>query len=190
MSVDLKNKVVHFGALSAFLTATNFISIILPYWVQIDSYKTVGPFYTIGNGHNNYYRTMCDESMGEAECGYLISSQVSAVLTVLFGIFATIIHFIPPNSFAQMPAFFAIGGLLGQFIFSAITLVLMGYFKQDYYEDDGVNREYPGPDSSSMQLYPVYFIWLGSTFITLCTVILGFVIIYNSGNNKKGLLTI
>lgn len=189
-AADFKNKLVHFGAVSAFLTVTNFICIILPHWVHIDSYKTIGPFYSIGDGNSNFYRTKCDESMGEAECGYLIQSQVSAILTVLFGIFATGIHFIPPRTFNQLPAFFAISGLLGQFIFSAITLVLFGYFKQDYYADDGVNREYPSPDSDSVKLYAVYYIWLATTFITLCMVIVGYGIIANSGYNKKGLLAI
>lgn len=185
-----KSKPQQFGYISGFITAINITCLFLPYWMHIDGDRSIGTFNTHINGSEILYKTKCSrETMSETVCQYLFSMQTSAVITVLFGVFSTILYFLPPKSMTALPIFLALSGTLLQFIFSLITLVLFIYFKNDYYDDDGVNREYPSPDADSIKFDFGFYLWMTAFALSFLTSVFGYYSIQASGYGKKGSLS-
>jgi hypothetical protein len=167
-----------FGVASAMLTVAYIILVPLPNWVGIEGEKDVGVYSSVNHGSTTLYQTKCDENMSATECGFLHALQITTVLTILFGFFATLIYFVPPRSLKALPLFLATSGNITQFIFALITLVLFKYFQTQYFDDDGVNQEYPQPDTAV--LTTVYWIWLAITVVLGVLVIASYTAIYGS----------
>ncbi len=66
-------------------------------------------------------------------------------------------------------------------IFGIITVILFYYFKRDYFTDDGINREYPSPDSNDLSFDFAYYLWVAATFISMIVVGLGYLFLSKTG---------
>jgi hypothetical protein len=179
-----------FGILSALVTIIHIICIFLPYWMHIDSEEVIGIFHSVHEHSSSIYETNCNDNMGEMECGYLKSFQVAGVVSVIFGGITTLLYFFAPNYLNDLISFFAITGTLIQACFGLITFVLFYYFKTNYFDDDGVNQEYPTAGENDTHLMVGYYLWLTFNAITWMMVIAGYFLIYNGGYQKKGALNL
>ncbi|KAJ1438870.1 hypothetical protein B484DRAFT_444289 [Ochromonadaceae sp. CCMP2298] len=158
---------------SALTVALNIIAVSTVWWMHVKGTGDIGAFTTQDNGGNPYH-TVCPSMMSELVCGYLKSVQVSAVVTVIFGIVATMLYLVPFRAFSSYQTFVAVSGNACQLTFAIMTAVLFLYFKNQYYDDDGINREYPAPDADSLTYDTSYYIWCGSALITTVVVGLGY----------------
>jgi hypothetical protein len=116
--------------------------------------------------------------MSEIECGYLYSSQVSSIVSFIFGFFATALYFQNASNFNSISTFFALSGSLAQSIFGLMAIVIFYYFVQNYYTDDGVNREYSSPDYSLLSYDAAFYLWMCSIVISFLISVLGYYILH------------
>ena len=185
----LKNKPQVYGLSTACLVGMNIICLSLPYWMSIHGHRNIGLYQSAPHGSQSYFDTSCNsDTMSETECGYLAAAQICGVLTVLFGAFSAIIYFLPPKTFSALPTFLATTGLVAQVTFSLMTVVIFYYFRTGYYDDDGVNREYPSPDSDSIMLDVMFYLWIASTVISILLATSGYYLIHKTGYSRKGAL--
>lgn len=186
---SMKFSPAYFGVVSAAITALFIICLPLPHWMAVVGQKDVGAFQQETHSSSKYYSVECIEEMSQTECGYLKSMQVSAVLTVLFGVFATIVYFLPPRNTTAVPLFLASSGSVGQLILSIMTLVIFAYFQQNYFDDDGINQEYTQPDETVLSV--VYYLWLAGTVVLGLSTGLSYYVIHASTyTSRKGMLTL
>ncbi len=178
---QLKSGLTGFGIATAFATILSVIAIILPYWISIKDDGHIGVYESQSEHGKGLFSTECDSEMSQIECGYLGSAKISSVVSIMFGGIATIVYFLPPGVFTKLPAFVAVSGSLGQFIFGLITIVLFVYFKRDYFTDDGVNREYPSPDKDDLSFQVGFYLWIVATFISFVLVAWGYMILSKTG---------
>lgn len=178
---QLKSRLTLFGAATAFATLLSIISIILPYWMKIESDGHIGVYESQSENGKSLFSTECDSNMSQIECGYLGSAKISSVVSIIFGGLATVVYYLPPKVFTSLPAFLAVSGSLGQFIFGLITIVLFAYFKRDYFTDDGINREYPSPDADDLSFQVGFYLWMVATIISFIVVSLGYAILSKTG---------
>jgi hypothetical protein len=185
----IRNRPQYFGVITGMVAVLNIICISLPFWMSIKGLDNVGPYQAAHHGSSKLYSTECDTmSMSQSECGYLFALQISSVLTVLFGGFSAILFCLPPKTFAALPAFVANTGVIGQVIFSLITIVLFYYFKANYYDDDGINQEYPGPEESDISYSVLFYLWITGTIVSFSMATVGYSIINKSSYDRKGLV--
>ena len=185
----IRQKPYLFGAITGVIAVVNIICISLPFWMSIKGLNNIGPYESAHHGSHKLYQTNCAyEYMSQTECGYLQSLQISAVLTILFGAFSAIIFFLPPKTFASLPVFVANTGVMGQVVFSLITIVLFHYFKSNYYDDDGVNQETPAPGESDISYDVMFYLWIVGTVISFLMASAGYGIINKTQYVRKGAL--
>ena len=177
-----------FGIFSGLITVIQIVCIFLPYWMHIDSTRWIGVFHSINENGDKFVETGCTDSMGELECSYLKSFQISAVVSVMFGGVTTLLYFFSPNYLNDMISFFAITGTLIQASFGLITFVLFYYFEQSYFDDDGINQEYPGVGADETNLAVGWYLWLSFNSVSWIMVFAGYFLIYKGGSQKKGVL--
>jgi hypothetical protein len=164
------------------------VAISMYYWLHIDGTSDIGAFNSSNQGAKGYM-THCTSVMSQVECGYFHSMQVSSVLTILFGGVTAFLYVFPPRTFGTFPTFIAVTGNLFQMVFAIMTSVLFLYFKRNYYNDDGVNREYETPSSSSLHLGAAYWLWVAATILVFPIVAGGYYHLYYEHNKaKKGVL--
>jgi hypothetical protein len=178
----------YLGGLTLFLTVVNIACVVLPYWIHIKGETDIGVFASIRVDSSALVSTKCDDTMSEIECGYLKSMQISSVLTILFGFFAAMIYYMPPRSFAALPTFLAVSGTCGHCTFSIITEVLFVYFKRNYFDDDGINREGDSPNESDVSWQFVFWLWTATVIVSFIMVVGAYRCIYKARNADKGLL--
>lgn len=171
--MDLKTH--HLGAISIGISLLNVAMVIAPYWIHIDGQRDVGVFDSLTND-NAWVKTKCTEYYSETECGYLKSSQVSSIVTILFGFLAAAIYFLPPRTFSSLPSFMGVSASCGQFIFALMTTVIMHYFRSDYFDDDGVNREDDATGEDSFGW--AYYLWIFTTVTSFLVMLCGYSLIY------------
>lgn len=162
-----------YAGVTALSTAISIVAIATYYWMHIEDTTDIGAFNSSNEGAQGYM-THCTSVMSQMECGYLRSMQVSSVLTILFGGVTTFLYLVPPRAFATFPTFLSVTGNLFQMCFGIMTAIIFLYFKRNYYNDDGVNREYDGPSSSSLSLDWSYWLWVTSTVLTFPLVVGGY----------------
>jgi hypothetical protein len=183
----LRQKPYLFGVITGFIVILNIVCVSLPFWMSIKGLNSVGPYESAHHGSNKVYQTNCAyEYMSQTECGYLQSLQISAVLTILFGAFSAILFFLPPKTFASFPVFVANTGVMGQVIFSLMTIVLFHYFKSNYYDDDGINQETPMPGESDVTYDAMFYLWITGTIISFLMASAGYSIINKTQYVRKG----
>ena len=160
----------YYGYGTAVLTVVFCISVGMPYWIHVTGGKTIGMFASSSEGTDATFKTVCSDEFSEMECGYLHSSRISAVLSIIFGGIATGVYLLPPAVFSALPTFLALSASCFQMIFSIIAAVLWYYFKNKYYDDDGVNREYYTPEAGDLTFDAAFYLWvIGSIASTLMT---------------------
>jgi len=175
----------YFGLLSILATAISIASIANPYWINFKHNGSIGLFESTRGESDKLQTTSCSTFMSEMECGYLYSSQVSGVISIIFGGFASATYFLPPKTFARLPTFVAISGSLAQCSFSIMTIIIFFLFKKNYLDDDGINKEYPSPGASDLEFAVSYYLWVVAAFITLIVVTAGYILLSQSGKDKK-----
>lgn len=176
-------RATHLGAITVVLTLVNIACIIMPYWMEIRDNRDLGIFETLTNS-NQLITTKCDESYSETECGFLKSLQVGSVISILFGFFSSVIYFLPPRTFTALPAFFAVSGTCGHFVFSLITTVLFRYFKVGFLDDDGINQE--SGDMTEKSGYSwVYWVWVATTVLSFFVMSAGYAHIHKARADGK-----
>lgn len=184
----MKPSPTHFGLISAAATVLFIVCLPLPHWMAVVGEKDVGAFYQEGHSSSKYYLTKCSDEMSLAECGYLKSLQVSSVLTVLFGVFSTLIYFIPPRNTTAVPFFLATSGNLVQCVMALMTLVIFVYFKRQYFDDDGINQEYPEPDTTAFSL--VFWLWMTGFLVLSISTATSYYVARASTYSRKGMLNL
>uniref|UniRef100_A0A7S3M6K3 Uncharacterized protein n=1 Tax=Spumella elongata TaxID=89044 RepID=A0A7S3M6K3_9STRA len=183
-----KHKLFLYSGVTALATIFFIVAVSTYYWMHIKDTTDLGAFNSSNEGAKGYM-THCTSVMSQVECGYLHSLQVSAVLAILFGGVTSLFYLIPPRPFAAFPTFIAVTGNLCQMIFAIMTSVIFLYFKRNYYNDDGVNREYETPSSSSLSLDTSYWLWVTGTVLTFPLVVGGYYhLLHEHGQKKKALL--
>lgn len=136
-------------------------------WVNTGSGET-GIFLYCNKGSENVFKTTCNSSMSQTTCGYISSSQISAVASVIFAGVGTILLGYQTRNVSINSTLVSVFSIFFQTVFSIITLVVFSYFTHSYLEsDDGMNIEYP-TNTSSDRLY-AFYVWLA-------TIILSFII--------------
>ena len=155
----------------------------MPFWIKVRDGGEIGMFASSGEDTTSTYKTKCNSDMSEMDCGYLESSQIASVVSIIFGGLSTIIYFLPPNLFATITTFFALLGSLFQSCFAIITCVLWRYFKVTYYTDDGINREYPSTDANDLSHGFAYYMWIVSSALLTTMTIVGFFLLYRHGKS-------
>eukprot|EP01039_Chlorochromonas_danica_P008409 gene8409-9268_t len=178
----------YLGIITILLTLLNITCVILPYWMSVDDEIEIGVFDTLGTDtdKNKFLLTRCYETYSETQCGFLRSAQVASIITILFGFFASIFYFLPPRHMSTLPSFVAISGTMGHFIFALLTTLYFHFFKADYIDDDGINRE--DDDGGTDYLNWSYWIWVGTTVVSFCVVAFGYPYIYKLRAEQKPLL--
>lgn len=183
-----KQMLLTYSLVTALSTLFMIVAISTYYWMNIKDTTDVGAFNSSNEGAKGYM-THCTSVMSEVECGYLHSLQVSSVISILFGGVTAFLYVIPPRSFSTFPTFIAVTGNLFQMIFSIMTAVIFLYFKRNYYNDDGANREYDSPSSSSLSLDTSYWLWVTGTVLTFPLVVGGYYhLLHEHKQSKKALL--
>lgn len=177
------------GFVTGVVVLVQVICIFLPYWMHIDSVETIGLFHSQHEDSSSIFETNCTDDMGELECGYIKSFQISAVITVLFGGITAFLFFISPSYSNDLVAFLAVCGTLLQSTFGLITWVLFLYFKNSYFDDDGVNQEYPTAGESNTHFLVGFWLWVCFNAINWFSTFYGYFVLYLSGYQKKGLLS-
>jgi hypothetical protein len=183
-------KLFSFGCLSVAVVIAHVICLFLPYWMHVSNDLTIGIFHTIHDGDDKIIETGCNDNMGELECGYVKSFQIASVISVIFGGLTTILYFLSPNYLNDLIAFFAVTGTLFQSVFGLMTFVLFYYFKVNYFDDDGVNQEYPSVDEDNVQMLVGWYLWIAFNGVSWFMTGFGYYSLYLSGYQKKGLLTL
>lgn len=176
------------GAVNGALAITYFVLLFLPYWLSVKGEKSVGAYGSVDNGSSELYKSQCTIEMSEAECGNLVAVQISSILTVLFSIFTTVLYFLPPKQLSALPFFLAVSGTIAQTAFALMTSVIFSYFQIGYFNDDGINTEYPTDIKAT--LGSVFYLWIVTTIISGLLGIYGVVLIRTSGYRSKGLLAV
>ena len=176
------NKLVYYAIVSGLTTLLSILAVSTYFWMHINGTSDIGAFDSSNQGKREYM-TKCTSVMSQMECGYLHSLQVSAVLTIIFGGTNTILYLAPPRAFATFPTFVAVSGSMCQLAFAIITAVLFMYFKNTYYDDDGVNREYTTPDADDVSYNWSYWLWVAATCLTLPIVVHGYYDLYRMNIN-------
>lgn len=184
----MKPSPVHFGLVSGAATVLFIICLPLASWMSVLGQKDVGPWNQETHGASNYFMTKCTEEMSTTECGYLKSLQVSSVLTVLFGFFSTLLYFVPPRITSAVPFFIAASGSVVQCVMALMTLVIFSYFKRHYFDDDGINQEYPEPDETAFS--PVFWIWMTGLIVLSLSTTSAYVVARASTYTRKGMLNL
>ncbi len=183
-----KHKLQLYSLVTALATTFCIAAISTYYWMNIKDTTDLGAFNSSNEGAKSYM-THCTSVMSQMECGYLHSLQVSAVISILFGGVTALVYLIPPRAFATFPTFIAVTGNLFQMIFGIMTAVIFLFFKRNYYNDDGVNREYETPSSSYLSLDTSYWLWITGTVLTFPLVVGGYYhLLHEHKKGKRALL--
>ena len=179
-----KQMLLIYSLVTALATIFMIVAISTYYWMNIKDTTDVGAFNSSNEGAKGYM-THCTSVMSEVECGYLHSLQVSSVISILFGGVTAIFYNIPPRPFGTFPTFIAVTGNLFQMMFAIMTAVIFLYFKRNYFNDDGVNREYDTPSSGDLSLDTSYWLWVTGTVLTFPLVVGGYYHLWHEHNQKK-----
>lgn len=187
MQMKDKHTLFAYAGVTLLSTLMCVAAVSMYYWMHIAHTTDIGAFNSSNQGAKGYI-THCTSVMSQVECGYFHSMQVSSVLTILFGGVTTFVYVVPPRAFGTFPTFIAVTGNLFQMIFAIMTAVLFVYFKRNYYNDDGVNREYETPSSSDLSFGGAYWLWVTATVLTFPLVVGGYYHLYHDHNKSKKLL--
>lgn len=183
-----KHSLSVYAGVTLLSTFMSIAAISMYYWLHIDGTTDMGMFNSSNEGAKGY-TAKCTSEMSELECGYFHSMRVSSVLTILFGGVTAFLYVFPPRAFGTFPTFIAVTGNLFQMIFAIMTCVIFLYFKRNYYNDDGVNREFESPSSSSLSIGAAYWLWVAATILLFPIVTGGYYHLYVEHNRaKKSLL--
>lgn len=160
-----------YGAFSALTSIIYIVAISTYHWIH-DQDENIGLFLKKTNG-GDVVATDCASFMSTTECGYLSSTKIAAVVTILFGGINTIFYFLPylpiqPFFTSSILSIITFSGSLFQATFGLLTLILFTFVKSDYYSDDGINREDDkAADSGDLTLYVSYILWCISTALVI-----------------------
>lgn len=162
-----------YGASSALTTIINVVAVSTIYWIH-DQNENIGLFLKKSN-EGNIAVTDCASFMSTTECGYLSSTKIASIITILFGGFNTIFYCLPylpiqPFFTSNILSIITLSGSLFQATFGLLTCILFIFLKADYYSDDGINREDDETaDAGGLMLYISFILWCTST--ALATVV-------------------
>jgi hypothetical protein len=184
----MKLSPVPFALISGAVTILFIICLPLPHWMAVVGEKDVGPWNQEGHSSDKYYASRCTDEMSMAECGYLRSLQVSSVLTILFGFFSTLVYFIPPTTVSAVSFFLATSGNMVQCIMALLTLVIFSFFKKHYFDDDGINQEYPEPDQTTYSI--VFWLWMSGLIVLGLSTSTAYYVARASTYTRKGMLNL
>lgn len=179
-----KHSLAIYGSVSGLTTVMYIVAISMYYWLNIKDTTDIGAFNSSNEGAQGYM-THCTSVMSQLECGYFHSFQVAAVVAILFGGVTTMVYFFPPRQFSTFPTFLAVTGNVCQMVFGIIATVLFLYFKRNYYNDDGVNREYETPSSGDLSLSGCYWLWVSATILIFPLVCGGYYHLYHEDKQRK-----
>ncbi|RYH17410.1 hypothetical protein EON65_28650 [archaeon] len=171
-------KSAHLGGLLLCVSIVNLTLAVLPYWVHVDSYSDIGVFTSLRSGSQMLITTQCDYAMEEIECGYVKAMQICTVVTILFGFCGAVVYFSPPRSFNNLQTFLAQVCSSCSFVFALMNTVLLAYFKVDYFDDDGINREDDDIGASNVHYEFCYWLWVATTVATFLIMTTGYFYIY------------
>lgn len=183
MTTEIKNLKKAYGYTSLVLFFWCAIVVGIPYWIHVKGGKNIGLFASSGANDDGTYKTECTPDLSEMECGTLQSAKISAVISIIFGGFATITYLLPPPLFASLPTFIALVMSCLQMIFSIMSGVLWYYFKNRYYDDDGINREYDTEGASDMTFDAAFYMWIIGSFASIVITFSGFYALFKFGKD-------
>jgi len=167
-----------YGASSALTTVINVVAVSTYYWIH-DQNENIGLFLKKSNG-GQIAVTDCASFMSTTECGYLSSTKIASIITILFGGFTTIFYSLPympiqPFFTTNILSIITLSGSLFQATFGMLTCILFIFLKADYYSDDGINREDDETaDAGGLTLYVSFILWCISTALAIIATIFSY----------------
>lgn len=173
------------GGSAGAVTAMQIILICLFNWIAVKDGGNIGAILSSHEEGESVYQTYCKDHMTKMECGYLFAMQVSAIVAILFGGLATALFCIPKLPLNSLASFLAALSCLLQLVFGIMMIVIFGYFKRHYYDDDGVNREYESSDSDSLYYTTCFYLWIASVCCNFVVTMTAFLALYKKGFEKK-----
>lgn len=182
-----------YGASAALTTIINVVAVSTFYWIH-DQNENIGLFLKKSNG-GNIAVTDCASFMSTTECGYLSSTKIASIITILFGGFNTIFYCLPylpiqPFFTSSILSIITLSGGLFQAMFGLITCILFIFLKADYYSDDGINREDDETaDAGGLMLYVSFILWCISTAIALVVTIFNYYFVQKKYNMLSKTIT-
>lgn len=163
-TIIIKNKrKIVYAFCTVFISIIYITSVVSPYWIREKNSGNIGLFESQNEHSTGLFPTHCTEEMSELDCGFLLAAKVSAVAAIIFSGIAGGFFLFPSNYFAAIPKNFTEIATILQTCLAIMTLVIFFYFKGSYYDDDGINAEYPSEESPSLKFSVSYILWIIGT---------------------------